>query len=697
MANTNPKKDDFQTEDFSRTIAGAYVTFEDGARVSSIRLPGDFSAVHLSGLPLGSSPTTVKAFLAENGFEISENDIWVIRQDEMTTATVRAKGPDFFKKFRALMQAGLRWGSSQIRATPVAARIPSGNTLGHIDCKKVHVSWHKAMRTACLSFGSRDIAIRVGEKFTTGSYTTLGQKIRAERLSKAESRSYGSHYSLNWYLMLTQVPASARKSAIFRAISQMAERPSYIELDDPGYDVDDEKAAIMVHSLLTDIGPVEHWETTLGSTPDRIKATARFLDPMSAREAVSRLNEKPLPFHKNGKLTVQMVYSAKFKVRSDVYKAIVSGVRSFDAWKQKHIFFRTYSSTKMLKIEGKSISEVVNAKAALSSIIDGVVAKNGEENLWDDSLKHNGELWRLVKEHQEPLGVVVVRNQAKKELRLFGTESKCNNAQKRLADLLFTRVIELDSISFRWACRGGLKSLVSKLGPKKASLDVISSPKSIIISGSLDDYNLALTIIPGGGLSQQPKSQTAPGATKAEGCSICWTEVDAHIRTNCGHLYCQGCFENACQVTPTPGTEFVLLCRGDQGNCSAAITMQDLHDNLSPSVFDEVLKRSFRSSVQRAPDELRFCPTPDCGSVYRVTESVQTYNCTNCLQPTCSACQEPHLKMTCAEYNDFRSGGSAAFENLMKEVGLKDCPKCKTPIEKMEGGWHVMLIHVGYV
>lgn len=45
--------------------------------------------------------------------------------------------------------------------------------------------------------------------------------------------------------------------------------------------------------------------------------------------------------------------------------------------------------------------------------------------------------------------------------------------------------------------------------------------------------------------------------------------------------------------------------------------------------------------------------------------------------------------MTCAEYQDLESGGYAAFEKFKKEMQIKDCPKCSTPMEKTDGCNHM--------
>jgi predicted Zn-ribbon and HTH transcriptional regulator len=115
----------------------------------------------------------------------------------------------------------------------------------------------------------------------------------------------------------------------------------------------------------------------------------------------------------------------------------------------------------------------------------------------------------------------------------------------------------------------------------------------------------------------------------------------------------------------------------------------ELNQHLSSTAFEEVLEESFASHIRRRPDEYRFCPTPDCGFIYRSTTSAKTYTCPKCLEVTCTRCNDHHGPMTCADYKDLKSGGLEAFERFKKSMKIKDCPKCKTPIEKIDGCNHM--------
>ncbi|KAL7796496.1 hypothetical protein V8C37DRAFT_371908 [Trichoderma ceciliae] len=696
-----PKKDDF-----TRTIGGAFVRFEAGARVSKIRLPSDFSAVRINGLQQNASEQSVRDMLAGRGFDVSVDDIYMLRTEGSCGATVKSDDASFSKRLCALVRPGYTWRGANIYATPVAAPMPSGHNTRRVDCKKVHVSWHKAVKNVWLSFDSRDIAQEVSDMFSQGAYRILGQKVVVDVTPEAEytvPRWSASMNRLVWLVMLTEVPAAVERSDILQTILQEGHKPRNVKMGPPSYSTDAEQASTVIRSLLTSIGTVEYWEVTLETNARRVKATARFLDESDARRAAMELDKKELPFHRKARLTVQIVYSAKFKVSSSIYTAVQSRISAQQsAWRDDNISFRAYPSTdplrrfRVLKIEGESAERVASAKAGLESLLAGVVAEEDGVGLWDPSLKANGQLYQAMKRLEGELSVIILRDRVKSELRLFGAQRSCEEAQHQLAELIrneshsaSTRVIELEPHKFFWACHGGFKKIVGRLGPEKASFDIISTPKKIIISGPLEDYDVALAIMEGREQVTEPPTGPPGSDGAAQECSVCWTEAETPIKTSCGHIYCLECFESSCTVGDWAATDLAILCHGSQGNCRGVIGLEDLQEHLSSAALEDVLEQSFSSYIKRNPQQFRYCPTPDCGYIYRVTSGSRTQICSNCLRPTCSACHEPHINMSCAEYRDIKSGGYEALLKLKKELGIKDCPTCKTPLEKISGCNHM--------
>ncbi|EGR51620.1 uncharacterized protein TRIREDRAFT_103482 [Trichoderma reesei QM6a] len=703
-------EDESKKDDFSRTIGGAFVQFEAGARVSKIRLPSDFSAVRINGLPQGTSEQSVRDMLAEKGLDIGVDDVYMLHMDGSCGASVRSDDPSFSKRLCAMFHSGYTWQGVKIYATPIAAPMPSGHSARRVDCKKVHLSWHKAVRNVWLNFDNGDTAKRVSDLFAKGSYRILDQKVTTKPATEAQPTIHSYAWSpsrnrVNWTVMLTEVPAAAETKDILQAITLERNRPRHVEVGPPTYSTDAEKASTIVRSLLTNIGPLEYFEVTLETNARRVKATARFLDEADARRAATELDKKELIFHPKARLTVQMVYSAKFKAGTSIYDAVYPRILAQEkAWKGKNVIFKAYNSTdplkrfRLLKIEGESAADVAVAKADLESILGGVVAKGDGIPLWDSSLKANGRLFQAIKKLEAELSTTIIRDRGRSELRLFGSQARCEEVERRLAELIraaslstSARAIELEPHKFFWACHGGFRKITARLGPEKASFDIISTPKKIVISGSLEDYDVALAIMEG-------REQVAESVVRhevneaAQDCSVCWTEAETPVKTRCGHVYCQECFERSCTMGDGTAADFAILCHGNQGSCKKVVVLDDLQEHLSEGALEDVLERSFSSYIKRHPNVFRYCPTPDCGYIYRVSSEARTLNCSNCLRPTCSACHEPHVGMSCADHQDIKTGGYQAFAKLKKELGIKDCPTCKTPLEKIDGCNHMTCI-----
>lgn len=63
------------------------------------------------------------------------------------------------------------------------------------------------------------------------------------------------------------------------------------------------------------------------------------------------------------------------------------------------------------------------------------------------------------------------------------------------------------------------------------------------------------------------------------------------------------------------------------------------------NVDEQVLKERFLDHVRHNADQFRFCPTPGCDDIYRVTGTgcPAWHTCSNCFKNTCSFCHGQHL------------------------------------------------------
>jgi hypothetical protein len=292
--------------------------------------------------------------------------------------------------------------------------------------------------------------------------------------------------------------------------------------------------------------------------------------------------------------------------------------------------------------------------------------------------------------------VVINRDKLKRQLKFYGPVEKFQQVVLRINAIL--KELSLSSYEivlkphlFPWAIHGGFKRIEQALGKDVAVFNVVS--KKITINGTAQQYDMALAVMDSKhSVEIRPVADLQLGPK--EGCPICFCEAEAPVQTSCEHIYCLECLEGYCEsAASTSQQEFQIKCCGAEGTCSTIFTLPELRTYLPSSVFDLVLTKSFEDYVKRNPDDFRPCLTPDCGHIYRCSKTRDlrspTYTCPNCFELLCTSCHAQHGDYTCAEYKDVASGGVAALEKLKKELNIKDCPRCKTPMEKTMGCNHM--------
>ncbi|ORY68942.1 uncharacterized protein BCR38DRAFT_464210 [Pseudomassariella vexata] len=704
------KEEEDKPDDWVREVFGTIAHFGGGARVLKISLPSDFSAVHLGMLPPEASITSIIALLSDNGFTVPRQCIRLIPQGNSMhrSADVRMEDDSFAK--RLCSKLGGKMDTSgrvpNVTAVPITASMPQGSSSRRVDSKKVHCSWHRPSRVVWLNFGNESIAKKIHEKFATGIYRILGREVQsnAPRGSDTSGQAWLRN-PLAWTIVLNDVPAMASASDVIQSIPPSI-RPRHVELGKPTYDVNIAAANTLVKSMLADIGPLEWWEDATGLGGKRAKSKARFTDEADARKAAASLNMATLPFGKNVKLTIQLVNSAKWKVLDMIYNAVRGQLETeMVTWKVQYLIFIAYEPIhghRVLKLEGEDNTKVAQAKNTIENILGGEVATHEGKPIWSPSFGSNGQVWREVKAVMQKLGVVISRNRRKSCLHIYGPSELCIEAQKLLANLAIHdtstgHAIELDQQKFVWACRGGFKLMSAALGQGIVTLDIISTPKRLLVTGSSEDYKSALKMVN----DQITLDQSELAEKNEKDCTICWTETDNPVVTRCNHTYCSECFETFCFSGATGNKDLCIRCEGDSSQCKSVLGLDELQEYLSSSTFEDLLEASFKTYIRLRPLDFCYCPTPDCAQVYRATSNTALFTCPDCLAAICTKCRASHPDMTCADHKYHISGGHEALEKVKKKLGIKDCPKCKTPMEKTEGCNHMTCggcgIHICWV
>ncbi|KAK2593427.1 hypothetical protein QQS21_008878 [Conoideocrella luteorostrata] len=685
-------------EDWCRDLQGAMVHFGDGAVVMKVNFPSDFSAVRISNLPEGTTADSVVTFLASYGFTASKDCIRLSIQADSTQyhADVRVEDPRFSKR---LCQLLAMQGHGSPTATPINIRLPQTSDYRRVDSKKVNCSWHKPTKTAWLNFGNGSIAAKVGSRFSDGTYKVLNQIIQCE----GPTRGAGNKNPLAWTIRLSEVPMHAEKWDVTEAIPA-AMGPRHVELSKTTYEMHLPSANTLIESLLLKAGPLERFVGSLDAPGKRFKAKAWFMSDSGAMQAVKLLHNKPLPFYKNGKLTVQLVHSARLKVLARVYDVVEQELADRNKiWASQHLLFTAYPSVRhlrVLKIEGTDSGDVAGAKATLENIISGELMRNNGKAIWASSFAANGHTYQQMKQLEREFSVIIFRDKRRERLRLIGPQARHEEVRLAIMKLAnahstSTYVIELDTQQFSSAFKGGYRAIATAIGEDKVVLDILSTPRRIVVAGSEADFKIAQEILSG----REGASRKRPDLGSINDCAICWTEAENPIRTPCNHIYCADCFEDLCFAGVK--SEPCIHCQGDAGNCSEIFLLAELQAHLSSAVLEDILELAFKTYVARHANELRHCPTPDCGQIYRAmgpagtgagatssSESI-VFKCPVCLTAICTACNASHDGLTCAEYHDHQSGGYKALQAAKEELGIKNCPSCNVMIQKASGCNHM--------
>lgn len=179
-----------------------------------------------------------------------------------------------------------------------------------------------------------------------------------------------------------------------------------------------------------------------------------------------------------------------------------------------------------------------------------------------------------------------------------------------------------------------------------------------------------------------------------DGLPICLCEVEEGYRLeSCGHLNCHQCLVEQCESAIRSEDRFPIRCARE--GCGAHVLLSDLRYLLSNEKLEELFRASLGAYIASSAGNFRFCPSPDCPSVYQVagpgTEG-KPFVCGACYVETCTRCHvEYHPFVSCEKYREFKEDPDSSLKEWCKgkEEHVKPCPVCGYTIEKIEGCNHI--------
>ena len=109
---------------------------------------------------------------------------------------------------------------------------------------------------------------------------------------------------------------------------QTYDKPRSVKLRTPTYEENLGTILQWISSLLPDVGRLEWWELQTDSPRKHMKVITRYIKTENAREAAQSLNDRPQLFLNMGKLNVDHMISATFKVLTKIYNAVRSDIEA---------------------------------------------------------------------------------------------------------------------------------------------------------------------------------------------------------------------------------------------------------------------------------------------------------------------------------------------------------------------------------
>uniref|UniRef100_A0A453JVY9 RBR-type E3 ubiquitin transferase n=1 Tax=Aegilops tauschii subsp. strangulata TaxID=200361 RepID=A0A453JVY9_AEGTS len=204
----------------------------------------------------------------------------------------------------------------------------------------------------------------------------------------------------------------------------------------------------------------------------------------------------------------------------------------------------------------------------------------------------------------------------------------------------------------------------------------------------------ALVQLPSGSVGgSKDKQRVDDNELAQDACPICLCETeDPFELESCGHMFCWACLVDQCESAMKSHDGFPVCCL--KTGCKKPFLIVDLKHLVSNEKLEDLFRASLRTFVESRAGMYRFCPTPDCQSIYQVAApdaETKPFVCGACYVEICTKCHlEYHPFMSCEAYKQYKEDPDATLLEWRRgKENVKNCPSCGYTIEKSEGCNHV--------
>ncbi|KAI3695771.1 hypothetical protein L1987_78771 [Smallanthus sonchifolius] len=435
---------------------------------------------------------------------------------------------------------------------------------------------------------------------------------------------------------------------------------------------------------------------------------------LEAAKALEQIDGKPLPGCKPWqKVECQQQFNSILSCPASVYMVIKDQLHPLlnKLQHRKGVEFnfdRNENGTYRVKISAKATKIMAESRRPLEQLMNGKTIIDDRLTAPVMQLYLSREGFSLQKSIQRETGTCFIFDKHNHTFRVFGLLHKLDLAHHKLVQSL---VALHDNKQLDVHLRGPafppdfMKKVVQEFGPDLHGLKE-RFPGSEF---TLNTRHHVISIRGSKELKQQVEETiheivrtTTSTASQTPSCSICLCDVeDGYRLEKCNHEFCRSCLVEQCEsAIRNLGNSFPIRCAYE--GCGAMMLVADLKSLLLTDKLDELFRSSLGSFVESSCGKLRFCPSPDCPSVYQVAEDGRPFACGACSVETCTRCHlEYHPFLSCERYMEFKRDPDLSLKDWMKgKEDVRECPVCRFTIEKIDGCNHIECrcgIHICWV
>lgn len=430
---------------------------------------------------------------------------------------------------------------------------------------------------------------------------------------------------------------------------------------------------------------------------------------LEAANALECLEGKALPVcFPWQKIKCQQLFHSTLSCTIPIYRVIKHQLNSvLDSFRRidgvECTLSQNVNGSYRVKLSANATKTVADLRRPVEELLRGKIIDHA--SLTPTVLQHltSRDGFDLINFLQRENGVYILFDRQRLSLRIFGASEKIAEAERKLIQSLQTihesKQLEIHLRGKSWP-PNLLKAVVEKFGPDLnglkqkfpgAGFTLNTRLHILYVQGSRDLKQEVETIIfefakMSGGSAERPDDTDA--------CPICLCDIedDRFELEACGHHFCRQCLVEQFESAIKNQGRFPVCCAKQK--CESPILLADMRTLLSSEKLEELFRASLGAYVASSDGAYRFCPSPDCPSVYRVASpdmSGEPFMCGACYSETCNRCHlEYHPFLSCEQYRVFKEDPDLSLTEWQKDKeNVKNCPVCGYTIEKMDGCNHV--------